>query len=147
MKPQQSEIKSETAQEAPDSNYFKELTEFSKNVNQYVIALAGLFKAELIFALQSIPKLVFVTMVILPAIVFVWLSFSAVVYWSVYSITASVLFGLVVLLLLQTTILLCTVWMQRVYINRLKFLYTREQISTLLSGIDKNDHKTDSTEK
>ena len=147
MKTEQSNVNSGIADGSSETDHFKELVYFGKGVNQYIIALADLAKAELVFALQTLPKLVMVSIIILPVAMLVWLTFSALIYWLVLSLTTSVTSGLVVLFLLQTIVLMGCLSLRRVYLNRLKFSNTREQIASFFSEISDHDTKINPKQK
>ena len=141
-----------SANSVPDREYAEldqldELVQFSKGINRYIYALMDLVKSELIFAIQTFPKLALTGLLLLPALLLTWLSFSALIYWLVYSLTSQVMNGLLALFLLQMMTLLSCIKLNQIYLKRLTFPNTRKQLSQLRSELLKNELKTDSIKK
>ena len=79
----------------------QELESFARLAGDSALNLLRLAKAELLLTLAEIPHLLILCLVLIPFILFAWLSFSVLLAWFAYAASGEVAIGIFVFFLLQ----------------------------------------------
>ena len=95
--------------------------------------LAGL---EIRLAVQTLPKLILIILLMVPLLLLVWCSFSVLIAWCVFTLTAQMGLGLLAFFVLQVGLfLICRSFFNK-YCSRMTLPNTRAQIAALTGGDD-----------
>ncbi|WP_020208060.1 hypothetical protein [Gilvimarinus chinensis] len=106
---------------------------------------AELFKLEFTLAVRSIPKAIATWLLILPAALLVWLSFSALCAWAAFEWSGHALAGFFTLFLLQLISLGVLRWALKKYQRNMTFPYTTETLHNFRQELSNATAKEDST--
>lgn len=87
---------------------------------------AELFKLEFVLAVRSIPKAAAAWLLMLPAALLVWLSFSMLCAWAAFEWSGQALAGFATLFVLQLVSLGLLRWALKKYQRNMSFPYTTE---------------------
>lgn len=104
-------------------------------VMAYLKSYSELLGLELALALKSIPALVGSWLLLLPAILLTWLSFSALVAWAGYSVSGIPVIGFLVLFVMQVLLLVAMWFSVKRYRRRLTLPESRQQLKTIIQGV------------
>lgn len=101
----------------------------------YLAQLGDLFRLEAMLAIQSLPKMVALWLMILPLTLITWVGFAVMASWSVYSWLQLPLAGFATFFVLNLLLLVFFHWGMSRYTRRMSFSETRSQIRSALGGI------------
>lgn len=119
---------------------FKRELENSLQLGEHMLAcltgLIDLARTELQLAIQSIPKLMMMWLLMMPILLLTWCSFSILVAWLIYDMSGHVGFGLFIFFLLQLLLLLVCHLFYKKYCARMALPTTREHINTFMRTLN-----------
>ncbi len=133
---------------AADSGFREELERVMAIGEQsldVVKSSAELFKLEFVLAVRSIPKAVAAWLMLLPAALLVWLSFSALCAWAAFELSGQPLVGFATLFALQLVSLFLLRWALKKYQRSMSFPYTTESVQKFRQELADATAKKDST--
>ncbi|UTF59764.1 NfeD family protein [Gilvimarinus sp. DA14] len=105
---------------------------------------AELFKLEFVLAVRSIPKAAASWLLMLPATLLVWLSFSALVAWATFEWSGQALVGFATLFALQLLSLFVLRWALKKYQRNMSFPYTTQSVQQFREELSNATAKKDS---
>jgi len=102
---------------------------------------------ELALAVKSLPALLGSWLLLLPAVLLSWVSFSLLLAWVGYSVSGVPLVGFLVLFAMQITLLLLLWFSVKRYRRRLTLPESRQQLKTFVEDIRDEFSKPNTTKK
>lgn len=118
-----------------------------KQFSQFSVDLIGLAGAEMLLAVKSFPKLFMLWLLMMPIILLSWCSFSGLMAWLVFTLSAHVGLSLLAVFLLQILLLISCRWLFTQYRRRMTLPYTRDQIASFMRSINNESGERNSAEK
>lgn len=115
--------------------WLKELEQTFQLGDQFIsviIGILGLARAEAELAVRTIPKLILVWVLMVPAILLTWCSFSVLAAWAITAASDEVGMGILMFFMLQLLLLLICRWLVVRYRKRMGLPYTRVQIDQIM---------------
>jgi len=109
-------------------------------------SIVDLARAELLLALQTLPKLMMLWLMMMPIALLSWCSLSVLFAWFVYAASAQIGLGVLVFSLLQVLLLLICRWLFVRYRTRMTLPYTRAQVDDFVRSV-KNELSSQSRTK
>lgn len=138
-------------QEADGELPFRRELENSLQLGEHMLAcltgLIDLARTELQLAIQSIPKLMMMWLLMMPILLLTWCSFSVLVAWIVYDMSDGLGFGLFVFFLLQLLLLLVCRLFYKKYCARMTLPITREHVNAFMRTLNYGSSNASKVEK
>ncbi len=106
---------------------------------QLIASLASAFNLaglEARLAMQTLPKLILIWLLMAPIILLVWCSFCGLVAWVVFALSGQLGLSFFAFFVLQVVLLLICRWLYGLYCNRMTLPHTRSHINDLISGVE-----------
>ncbi len=123
------------ATQPPGTSWETDLNQTLKLGEQFVGFAGGvidLARTEALLALNSLPKLMMLWLIMMPIILLTWCSFSVLAAWALVAVTGELGWGILTFFLLQLLLLLvCRVLFVK-YRTRMTFPYTRAQVDNFM---------------
>lgn len=111
------------------------------------LGVADLARAEAQLAIHSLPRLLMLWLITMPILLLTWCSFSVLVAWCVYELSAIVSVGLLVFFLMQLLLLLTCHWLYKKYRTRMTLPNTRAHIHAFIGMLNYGSSSRSKTEK
>lgn len=110
--------------------------EFGEHLIGFIRDATDLARIEALLAVKSMPRLVMLWFLMMPILLLTWCSFSAMIAWGVYALSANPGFGFVAFFVLQLLILMVCRWRYSVYKARITLPYTRQHLGNFIRGFN-----------
>lgn len=105
-------------------------------LGEQLIGFAGgivdLARTEALLAVNTLPKVMMLWLLMMPVILLTWCAFSALIAWSVVALTEQLGFGMLAFFLLQVLLLFSCRWLFVKYRTYMTFPHTRAQIDNFV---------------
>lgn len=94
--------------------------------------VVDLARTEALLAVNTLPKLMMLWLLMMPIILLTWCAFSVLVAWSIVALSEQLGLGLLAFFLLQILLLFVCRWLFVKYRTRMTLPHTREQINNFM---------------